>query len=43
MQMRKEIAAEVIASTDTRPTLQRTVEQRMKQNWDSTFRRWKKR
>ena len=32
MQMKKEIAQEVIAGMDTKPTSQRTVEQRVKQN-----------
>ena len=34
LQMRKEIAPQVIAIVDTQPTSQRTVEQRVKQNWD---------
>ena len=38
MQLRKEIAKEVIASVGTKPTLQRTVEQRVKEdevtNWN---------
>ena len=34
MQMMKEMAQTVIASIDTKPTLQRTVEQRVKRTWD---------